>query len=633
MEEATSRNYEFGPFRLEARQRRLWRDGQIQTLAPKAFDTLLVLAERPWQTVTRDELMKRVWPDTFVEDSNLTVAISQLRKVLEPPGGTVEYIQTLPRAGYRLVTDVRIAEEAPGRPESHPLPDVVGPAPVAAPASVRPVSVRPPRWALAVAAAIGIAAFAAFVYPAIANRLAGPPTIRSVAVLPPYSLSADTDDKTLRLGLADAISTSLSGVPGIRVLAPTEISRTLDDPREPVEIGRTLGVDAVVSGTIHTAEGRLRVVLRLVRIADGSQLWTGSFDEPAPDLFRLEDEIGRQAKQALALQLRRPASKPPTQNVDALEFYLQGESLFRRRLGHESVPFFEQALHKDPRFARAWADLAAVYAMGEAMDQAQPTVNKALELEQNLAEAHAVKGFIKMFLDFDWDEAERSLNQAVTLDPTCVEAQHWLGVYLGIRGRFAEAKAAMGLALALEPAADNIISDLGQIYYFAHEYEQAEALFKRADAIDPRAHKGRLVNLYERQGRDREAYELRLVDDCRDYHGRQQDHCVEDLKRRFGSGSPRERGRATLALALAGIDTRPRSRDEIAENYTGAARGYLELGQVARAAESWTHALDARDRFGRMNFILPFVGVDPALDELRGEPAFRDVLRRLKLQP
>ena len=211
----------------------------------------------------------------------------------------------------------------------------------------------------------------------------------------------------------------------VKIISTNTISRLTDEAQEPVEIGKKLNVDAVIEGTLQRADGKLRVTLRLIRIADSKQIWTGVFDDSENKIFNLQDEIARRTAQILSLSLKSIKNeKLLTTNIEAYEAYLQGQYLFRRR-EQKSVEFFKKAVALDPQFARAWAGLAATYAFGRSMAEAETTVNKALELEPDLAEAHAVRGFIKLFLDWNWAEAERSLDRAIQLDSNLVEAHHW----------------------------------------------------------------------------------------------------------------------------------------------------------------------------------------------------------------
>jgi TolB-like protein len=273
------------------------------------------------------------------------------------------------------------------------------------------------------------------------NSTASRRSIKSIAVLPLKSLDSETNNRALSLGFADALITSLGKLPEIRILSVNAISRYTDERQESLEISRKLSVDAVMDGTLQRANGKLRVTLRLLDTNDGKQLWSHSFDESESNIFSLQDAMARQTAEGLAADvIGQDQAKRPTDNLEAYHLYLQGQYLFRRRETSKGGGFFEKAIELDPKFARAYARLAVAYAMGDAMADAEATVNQALELQPDLAEAHAVRGFIKMFLDWDWAAADESLRRAVELDPNSVEAHHWRGIILRFAGAWRKPK-------------------------------------------------------------------------------------------------------------------------------------------------------------------------------------------------
>ncbi len=219
----------------------------------------------------------------------------------------------------------------------------------------------------------------------------------------------------------------------------------------------------------------MRITLRLLRISDGVQIWSKSFDDSESEIFRLLDSIAVQTASALHFNLtNKDGVGRPTENLEAYNLYLQGQYLFRRRETGKGVEFFKKATELDPKFAKAWSGLAAAYAMGDSMPEAEPTIDLAIKLQPDLGEAHAVRGFVKMFLKWDWQAAEESLNRAVELDPHSVEARHWRGIYLLIRGRISESRSEIERALELDPTSANLINDYGQMFYFSREFEMAE---------------------------------------------------------------------------------------------------------------------------------------------------------------
>ncbi|NJM52526.1 MAG: tetratricopeptide repeat protein [Blastocatellia bacterium] len=269
--------------------------------------------------------------------------------------------------------------------------------------------------------------------------------------------------------------------------------------------------------------------------------------------------------------------------------------------------------------------------MGDAMPEAEATVNKALELDPNLVEAHAVRGFIKMFLDWDWNEAEKSLNRAIELDPNSVEARHWRGILYQIRGRFPEAKAELNRALELDPTSANMISDLGNIHYFAGEFAKAEELYKKAESIESNIALHRLVQLYEKQGREAEAFEAR-VSLVRLQQGQKENReYLDSLRKNFESGGWKGVLRFILNDNLDYLAKGKIPRKTVAVNWYATTILHIRLGERQKAIESLNRAVEARLPYETMNFSFPFIAFDPTFDEIRNEPGFREVLQKVNL--
>ncbi|MDQ3665498.1 MAG: winged helix-turn-helix domain-containing protein, partial [Acidobacteriota bacterium] len=531
--------YEFGPFRLDAQKHRLLRNGDLVHLSPKALDALTVFVQHPNEMLEREALMQAVWADNFVEDANLTVAVSQLRKALGQNGEPAEYIETVPRVGYRFIAEVREVREQPTpliiekRTLSHTVieedlvHDILHTEETSQSILVRPTGHRLPfplfpmsRAAIAsllgsavLAVALGAGSYFGNSRPTPSSEAAASSSLRSIAVLPPKSLSGESDE-SLSLGLADALITRLGSVGKLPVRPTSAVVRYLDGNRDPVNIGRALGVDAVLDGTLQRDAVGMRVTLRLINVANGMQLWSGHFDGAPTDIFKLQDDVSQQVGKALFAGLspddKALLTKRLTANAEAYSLYLKGNYFWNKRNNEavKSLDYFRRAIELDPNFAQAYAALAAVNStMRNPSPEAEALIEKALKLDNSLADAHATYGFIRMFQNWDWPAAERELDRAIELDPNSVTAHHWKGVYLSLRGRLDEAKAEMRRALELDPLSLIVMADLGQLHYFAHEYDQAIDYCNRALALDSHfsvAHEY-LFDIYRMKGMDQEA--------------------------------------------------------------------------------------------------------------------------------
>ncbi|QQS40626.1 MAG: winged helix-turn-helix domain-containing protein [Acidobacteriota bacterium] len=627
---------EFGEFVLDTERRVLWYRNEPVNLQLKEIELLAVLTEQGGEVVTKEVLLDRVWADSFVEESNLSRHVYRIRKAFQELGVSEELIQTVPRRGYRftgaiscsaatvferhslkrtLIEEIEDGSEAGSKPLSGVL--LIG-----------------KSWPLGVPGLLLLVlvctSFGWYLLGRARNSVADLP-VRSIAVLPLKTLGS-TDDDALGIGFADALITSLGKLDDVKTISTNAVSRYSNLPIEPLKIGRQLNVDAVMEGTLQRANGKFRVTLRLLRVSDGKQMWTGTFNESENRIFELQDAMSMQTAKILSLSFETGGSvQRPTSDIEAYNFFLQGEYFFRRREISIAGANFKRAIEIDPRFADAWAGLAAVYAMGDAMDEAEPAVDKALELNPDLAHAHAVRGFIKMFLDWDWEAAEDSLDRAVELGSNSVEAHHWRGIYMALRGRFADAKAEMNRALELDPLSANMISDLGQIHYFAYDFETAEALYLKANSISEGIADPRLVDLYERQGKDQKAFEAQSEVECRGLASNEESRCLEELGSLYRSSGAKAVALKYYRLFRSRVKDKDLPKEQVANAWYGLAVQHRRLGQKQQAISSLQETLERKTRFEIINFTFPFISVDPQFDELRSDPVFQQILRRTRL--
>jgi DNA-binding winged helix-turn-helix (wHTH) protein/TolB-like protein len=273
-------NYEFGPYRYDAEQRALFREGQAVPLAPKAIDTLHVLLEQRGRIVEKADLMKRVWPDTTVDEVGLARNISILRKALEEEAGGGAYIETVPRRGYRFVAE---APEAPAMPARR----------------------RVPRWAIPL---LGIAVFAGLVYWQFyvpSRYVARGVGDASLAVVPFEALTTDAAlDGTARQ-ITDLLVTDLSKFGGIQVVSPSTVRRHQRVGMSMGLMGRLLGLDVLVEGAVQTSGEHLLVTARLVDVHTGKVIWADTYDRPRADAENARNEVAGEIAAQVGLRLRR----------------------------------------------------------------------------------------------------------------------------------------------------------------------------------------------------------------------------------------------------------------------------------------------------------------------------------------
>jgi DNA-binding winged helix-turn-helix (wHTH) protein/tetratricopeptide (TPR) repeat protein len=441
--------YEFGSFRFDPLERLLLRDGKPVQLAPKVFDTLRALIENSGRLVDKEELMSKLWPDTFVEEATLARNISDLRKALGESTGDQKFIETVPKRGYRFTADVKSIESGD-------------------------VSV--------------------FVQRHIRSRIvveeqfetdAG---VTSIAVLPFRPISSEGRDEFLELGIADALITRLSNISQMVVRPTSSVRKYTSLDQESTIAGRELEVSHVLDGSIQKAGERIRVTAQLVSVEDGRSLWAGKFDERFTDIFSVEDVISEHVAKALVAKLsgeeKRLIAKHYTDDPEAHRLYLKGRYYWNRRTreGYEKgIQYFEQAIQLDGSYALAYSGLADCYSMlgrfglvspNIIMPRAVSSAETALNLDDKLAESHTSVALAAHIYTWDWEKAENHYQLAIELNTRFATAHHWYAVFLAEVGRADEALAEIKRAQSHEPVSLIIGAETGKLLYLARDYDQ-----------------------------------------------------------------------------------------------------------------------------------------------------------------
>jgi DNA-binding winged helix-turn-helix (wHTH) protein/tetratricopeptide (TPR) repeat protein len=440
--------YEFGAFSLNVAERFLLREGRIVALKPKVLDLLLVLVQNSGRILEKDELMNQVWPDSFVEESNLTVSISALRKVLGKGKDGQAFIENISKRGYRFVAEVVILERS-----AHPL-----------------------------------TTYTDGKHQADSNRT-------SIAVLPFKHIGLG-EDEYLGFGITDALITRLSNVQQV-IVRPTSAVRKFQDVLDPIAAGQELRVESVLDGSIRRSGQRIRVTVQMVSMANGASLWADKFDEQFTDIFEVEDSISEQVTKALMLRLtpeeKELLVKRHTEDNEAYQAYLRGRYFWNKRKPDDfkrAIECFQKAIEIDPDYALAYGGLADCYMTArvysllpqkESLIKGAEAALKAVQLDNTLAAAHVSLANQRFYL-WNWSDAEREYKVAIALNPNYAEAHQWYSFFLRSMGRFDAALAEIRRALELDSLSLTIKLSLGITYYFAHQYDRAiEHLFAVLD--------------------------------------------------------------------------------------------------------------------------------------------------------
>ncbi|HEX7961164.1 MAG TPA: winged helix-turn-helix domain-containing protein, partial [Terriglobales bacterium] len=428
--------YEFGPFRIDQRERLLRRGADVIPLAPKAIETLLVLASSGGRVVEKEELIKRVWPDTFVEEGGLARNISLLRRVLGEGPNDPQYIETVPRRGYRFVAHVSKTGEEIG-------------------------------------------------------------SSRSLAVLPLANLSPDSAQDFFADGMTDELISYLMNIEALRVSSRTSVMAYKGVSRPLRQIARELDVSWIVEGTVLHFGDRVRIAARLIEAATERQVWTETYEKDMRDVLALQSEVASDIARAIRVKLSSPEKARLSQSrpvdPEAYQDYLRGRYFWNNRTTEglkRAREYFRQAIEKDPTYAPAYSGLADAYAMlgstgydvmppKEAMPLAKAAAINALRLDDSLAEAHAALGYVTLVYDWDWPAAEQELRRAIELNPGYATAHQWTGELMMALNRPDDATKAFKRALNLDPLSIPCNLGLGWSYYFSCKDDLAIEQYRR----------------------------------------------------------------------------------------------------------------------------------------------------------
>jgi DNA-binding winged helix-turn-helix (wHTH) protein/TolB-like protein/Tfp pilus assembly protein PilF len=647
--------YEFGPFRLDSTEHILLRDGEPLPLRPKEFAVLLALVENHGHVLSKDELLQAVWPGHSVEEGNLNRQVSTLRGVLGETPDEPQYIETVPRVGYRFVAPVRevrdrsadvvierhtiarivteVEEEEDGLLESAAVPE-----PKALPAEGVRRKGLSRGWRLALAGVglllVGLAlALARPWSPRESSETKAGAAVRSLAVLPFKPIGAGEEDEYLGLGMADALITKLSNVREVNVRPTSAVRKYGAEGQDPVAAGRELRVEAVLEGSVQRAGDRIRVTVQLVSVRDGAPLWAGKFDEQFTNIFAVQDRISEQVARALTPggAGKELLTKRYTENSEAHQLYLKGRFFWNKRTVDglkKGVGYFEEAVEKDPSYALAYVGLADSYSLlseydglppQQAYPEARKAATRALELDEELAEAHAALASIKAAYDWDWPGAEREYRRAIELNPNYETAHQWYAEYLSGMGRHGEAVAEIRRAKEINPASLIINSVEAWVLYYGRDYDQAIAQGQKVVEMDPNfaeVHEY-LKRCYDQKGMYREAIAAR-----------------QTRRRLAGYDATETRAlREAAAATSAAVYWQKRLEQDVEDMKREPSTAFEMaemLAQLGRKDEAFVWLERAREE---RSFWMMYLKVAPNLDPLRSDPRFADLLRRVGYTP
>ena len=657
--------YRFGSFELRPRTRELYKNGIKLKLRPQPLSVLEVLLDRRGDVVTREELHQLLWKsETFVDfEQGLNTAVKELRSVLSDSADTPRYVETIPRVGYRIIVPVEVVVRGEVEPTSAAPPVEssqpeleVNPVPPGVGANVAQPEAPPqlqsfgwrfpffPRWTtMGVVAAVllvGLAMYWAWSRKRVAAR---PPGGRlMLAVLPFQNLTGDASQEYFSDGLTEEMISQLGSLDPQRlgVIARTSVMQYKQSPKPLDQVGRELGVEYVMEGSVRRDANTVRVSAQLIQTKDQTHLWSRQYDRELSGLLAVQQEIAQEIADEIQLTLRNqrtsgsdgagpPVAKAPA-SYEAYDLYLKGRFFWNKRTGaglHQAADYFQQAIDKDPNYARAYAGLADTYALlstwnyvpsKDFVPKARDAALKALQIDDSQAEAHASLALIAEQYDYDWQTAEREFRRVIQLDPGYATGHQWYAECLALQGRFDEAFAESERARQLDPLSLIIAADHAVILYDSRQYDRAIEQFRAVREMEPDFPRtGMIVNAYMEEGKFADALaqveappSKRQLDTARFYAeetyvygrwGRQQEaqHAFASLQQELKRHPVSEPDLSRMLLAP----------------YIGVGRKNEAIGILEKLYAEHTNALVS-------------IKVDPFYDPLRSDRRFEDLLKR-----
>ncbi len=457
--------YRFGPFELRTQTRELYKHGAKLKLRPQAYQVLAVLLERAGDAVTREELLKRVWPsDTFVDfEHGLNTAIKELRGALSDSATEPKYIETLPKLGYRVIAPVEGVAGAAGVSDEESTARLVPgadrssgePPELAVPRESRQVNRR--KWEWIAAAVIGVAVLAGSLAMLKRSRAGHSAQIADargrtmLAVLPFENLTGEEGQEYFSDGLTEEMIAQLGRLDPQKfgVIARTSVMHYKHTSEKMDQIGRELGVQYVLEGSVRRDSGKVRINAQLIEVGGQTHLWSQEYDRELTNLLAVQAEIAQEISDEIQLTLGGPKVSAPAhpasltpQAYQAYDLYLKGLFFLNKRTVtgfQQAIDYFQQAIAEDPNSAPAYAGLANSYTLltgyglapaSHYMTKARAAALRALELDETLPEAHSALALIVENYDWDWNASEKQYRRAIELNPNYATAHQWYAEYL-----------------------------------------------------------------------------------------------------------------------------------------------------------------------------------------------------------
>jgi len=621
-------------FELDAESYTLRRGGRVLKLERIPMEILLFLVEQRGQLVSRQQIVGRIWGEKIFLDTDNSIngAIRKIRSVLKDDAEEPRFVQTVTGKGYRFMAPVDSPEQRSPEAAAAKIPDPN--------LAVKPAR---PKWLLLLGIAIGLVAALAFALdlylkrPKLPAHGAAPAHRVMLAVLPFENLTGDAGQDYFSDGFTEEMITQLGRTDPAKmgVIARTSVMIYKRNPRPLDEIGRKLGVQYVIEGSVRRDAGRVRITAQLIQMKDQTHVWAKEYDRDMRNLLVLQSEIAQEIADETEFALggqpkasagRRAAASGGTSSYEAYDLYLKGRYFWNKRTSEDferAVQYFQQAIGKDPRYARAYAGLADAYGLmstwtmaprNEFMPKARAAALQALKIDETLAEAHASLALVAENSDYDWKTAEKEFQRAIELDPDYATGRQWYAEYLSWQGRFDDALAESQRAQRLDPLSLIIATDRGTILYYGRQYDRAIAECRAVLSMDPRFSLARAFAFYA------------LVKE------RKFPEALEEIE--GGQSSDDLRGLWAHKAYLYGQWGRTAEAQNASAKFEQLAPRLRDRTQASILADIGTGRKDRaiaflQEAYSEHSNLVTSLKVDPRYDPLRDDPRFQELLRGL----
>jgi DNA-binding winged helix-turn-helix (wHTH) protein/TolB-like protein/Tfp pilus assembly protein PilF len=635
--------YQFDEYLIDTVEETLRRNGEKVIINRRTFQVLRLLVERAGQIVTKQEFFDTVWADAFVQDNSLTVTMTTLRKALGDDAKQARFIENLPRKGYRFIGEVKTLGDEP------PIAQVEEKSIIAPTADVEKRNIIAPTAGVGkktifrnrnilfgISAAclmvlLFVLGFNYFGFSRLRGSSASALQIESVAVLPFENQNPDTE--YISDGLTESVINNLSALSNLRVISRNSAFQYKNKPTDSMTVGRELNVNAVLTGRFSQRGDDLTINAELTDARDSRQIWGRQYFRKASDEFALRQEMARDITEALRSKLtgeeRQRLERRETDSPEAFHLYLKGRYYWNKRTEadfEKAIDFFNQAIEKDPTYALAYVGLANCYVLensgrithDERWAMVEAAAQKALEIDENLGEAYTVLAINDGFHKWDRTNAEKKYRRAIELNPNYATARHWYAEFLAIEARFDESFAEYNRAIELDPLSLAIKTDLGISYFYARQPDRAIEYLQNLKKINPNYPRTYffLMQAYEEKGMFEEA-----IEEHNNFFAVQGENLHKQVS---------EKAALVDAVKTSGAKGYWQKKldinfDEQISGPFGKAMLYARLNDRDKTFEYLEKAFAVRDA------AISYLKIRPEFDNIRSDPRFADLVRRVGL--